>query len=780
GSVMAMLGEEVRGVSVWKGGLILGAMARDSGYRRATGTEGALSGGVGRGPARWWLVGGFVGVALVVVGLVAGSVAVSVMQTWLYGLLAVPVWVSAGVLGAGLTKPFGGVWEGSPWPDLFRAVVAEALGLGALSLGMLGLGAVHLVDPPWVVLVLMGAAVGVGIVPAREFWRGFDWSPLREGWTRGEWMILLGAVPVGMLMIAVTFPPGTLWGSEGRGYDVLEYHLEMPREYGATNSAMPVGHNVYSYLPANVEMLYLMEMQGGRFAGGIGGGPAGGSDYLFGVFAAQMTHAFLALLAVLAIGVAPIRLGAVGRVVGMVSVLAVPWTIVTGSLAYDEWGMMVCGVLAIAMALSGQWSVVSGQKGEERRQTREGILVGILLGLAVGCKMTAGVFFAVPVGVILLLRGRWKGALVAAGVALAVYAPWGIRAAVESGGNPVFPLAARVLPRDGWTAAQVERFERGHTALVGEQSCVGRAGALWRESVLNEQWSPGWAWIYTLVRERPPGEWWKHVGVMWVVVPLAVVLAFLRGVGKAGDSRGRELGMVVVILVFQVGAWMFFTHLQSRFLLPVGGPLAWLFGLGVEGAERGVVMSTLRVLVATVVGVVALCTVFLLLPEAGLLGGVQAVGNQKEAVAPPVGELFTRVVNVAAAVEKPAEGAGGAVMPEGKILVEGNAAVLFWEGEIFYNTTFDRNLLGEELRAGGAAGAAKWLRDSGFNYVGSDWAEVERLRRTYGFDEAITPAAVEGLVGAGVGRVEEAGVPRSLTILRVKGVESGAGAGGGG
>ncbi len=732
-------------------------MAKEPVYRRASGESGAPA---PAGPKRWLLAGGFVLLTVAVVGVVAGSLAPAVFQTWLYVFLVLPLLMSAAILGCALTTPFVEVCSGSPWPDLFRGVLSVGLGQGVFSMATLLLGAVHLLYPPWVSLVLMGVGVAVGIVPAREFWRGFDWSPLGRSWTRGEWVILLGAIPVGILLIAVTFPPGSLWGSEGRGYDVLEYHLEMPREYGATNSIGAVGHNVYSYLPANVEMWYLLLMQCGRFAGAVGtaGGAGSGVDYLFGVFGAQMLHAFVAMLRVMAFGGAPIRVGAMGRMVGMVMVLGVPWAIVTGSLAYDEWGMMLYGVLALGIAIGGI--------NAPRHKGTEGVLIGVLLGLAVGCKLTAGVFFAVPVAVVLLMRGKWKGAVIAAGVALVLYSPWGIRAAVGSGGNPVFPLAANVLPRDGWSAGQVERFNRGHAALAEEQSVAGRVRALGRESVLDDQWSPGWASIYVWAGDAAPATWWKHVGVLWVVVPLAVVLAFLRGVGKAGDSRGRELAMVLVILVLQVLGWMFFTHLQARFLLPIVVPLAWLVGLGVEGEERGVILSTLRLLVGTVIGVVAVCAIFLLLPEAGLLGGVQAVGKRgREAPPPPpIGELFTRVADVPAAIEKPE---AGTVVPEGKILLVGNATALFWEGDIVYNTTFDRNLLGDELRAGGAEGAAKWLRERGFNYVVIDWAEVKRLRGTYGFDEAITPEAIGGIVRAGIRRVD-ADLPANMEILQVK------------
>ncbi|HUO07179.1 MAG TPA: hypothetical protein VM008_02520 [Phycisphaerae bacterium] len=736
-------------------------MVKPSGYRRATGEPADPQPANSRGWPRYLLVPAFAVLTGACVYLVAGNRAVDVFQTWLHGLLVLPLVISAAMLGIALTQFFTktGAFADSPWPDLFRLILSIALGLGAFAFATLVFGALHLLNPPWLPLLLMGLAVAIGIVPTRNFLNRFDWSPMRTRCRRGEWMILLAGVPVAILLIAVTFPPGTLWVSEGRGYDVLEYHLEMPREYGDTNSIAPVSHNVYSYLPANVEMLYLLLMQTGRFAmgsGGGNGGPVSGPDHLWGVFPAQMLHACLALLSVLAIGTAPVRMKAIGRIAAMVAVLAIPWTIVTASLAYDEWGMVLYGTLALGLAMGNQKGASSG------------VLIGVMLGLAVGCKMTAGVFFAAPVAVILLLRGRWKATAIAALTALALYAPWAIRAAVGSGGNPLFPLAANILPHDGWTADQVARFNRGHAALAEEQSFGGRLVALVRESVLNDQWSPGWGSIYVWAGERPPPAeaWWKHVGVLWLVVPLAIVLGFLRGVGSRAGSRGRELSILLLVLVLQLAAWTFLTHLQSRFLLPMVVPLAWLVGIGVEGGGRGgVLVRTLQLLVATVVGAAAICTVFLLLPEVGLLGGVQNVGKRRHEP-PPIGELYSRVANVVAAVEKPGPRPS---LPEGKVLLEGDAMPLFWDGEIVYNTTFDQNLLGDALRAGGPEGAARWLREQGFNYVVIDWSEVNRLRGTYGFDEAITPEAIDGLVRAGVKRVE-ADVPAGITVLQVKAV----------
>src|SRR5262249_31738011 len=41
----------------------------------------------------------------------------------------------------------------------------------------------------------------------------------------------LSALGIALLFVAACNPPGALWGSEFGGYDVLEYHLELPQEW---------------------------------------------------------------------------------------------------------------------------------------------------------------------------------------------------------------------------------------------------------------------------------------------------------------------------------------------------------------------------------------------------------------------------------------------------------------------------------------------------------------------------------------------------------------------
>jgi hypothetical protein len=679
---------------------------------------------------------------------------------------------------------------------MFRVLVGLALGLGCFSLGMLLLGTVGLIEPgvlarkdgeTWVPALLLLIAAGAGFLPTRSFLQTFNRVPFRKRIGRGEWMILLAAVPIAIMCIAATYPPGTLWGSEGLGYDVREYHLQLPREYAAANSTAPLGHNVYSWFPANVEMLYLLAMQLAKFAMRGGGGGIGGilgTSHLWGVYPAQVLHVSLMLAAIASIAVAPLRIGTIARVVAMLLLVSIPWTIVTGSLAYNEGGMLLFGILALGLAL-GPSENASGARA---------LLIGILLGLAVGCKMTAGVFFALPVAAVLIWRGivhaqtqkkKWRHAIgrltIATAAAAVIYAPWAIRAAIYSGGNPVFPLATRWLPKDDWTPQQTDRFDRGHTALIANQpvrlfDIPARTAALARQSVMDAQWSPGWASIYEWAGEKPDDAWWKHVGILWIIAPLAVVLAILSGLrqrpGEGPHDAPPSISLLIALGV-QALAWLFLTHLQSRFLLPAAVPLSLLVGIGAAGLGEGVgglAIGALRIIICAVVAVQALCCAFLLLPEASLFGGSVARGNAPPRPQ-PIGQLFERRWNWALFIE----GSQGREIPLNreppleKTLLVGDAAPLFQEGPIVYSTVFDKNPLGEALRRGGPEAAFRWLRADGIRYVVIDWSEIKRLRDTYGFDSAITPEAIKALEEIGLEQVPVDWPPHTPapTILRV-------------
>ncbi len=732
-------------------------------------------------PRRWMLIVLWFLVVAAAMGGIAGDLAGAVFTTFGYALFTLPVFMAAWMLGLKLTEPFAarGHFAQSPWPGGYRSLMATALGLGVFSLGTLALGAVHLMEPAgnaWPVLALPVAGAIVGYGATRRFVAAADRSVFQGKPHKGEWLLVAAAVPVAILLIAATFPPGTLWRSEAHGYDVLEYHLEMPREYALNNSIAPVGHNVYSFLPANVEMLYLLLMQ---FAKTVLGNDRAVA-YIWGAFPAQFCHALLMLMTAGVIALIPLGsrekpwLQATGRAVAVLVFLGIPWTIVTGSLAYNEGGMLLFGTLALGVALNG------GNGAE--------LLAGIFLGLAIGCKMTAGVFFALPVALIFAVRGvtdaaRWKALMWAVLAAVAIYAPWALRAAVFSGGNPVFPVVASTLGADHWTPEQVDRFAKGHAA-PSKITLAQRLAALRDNSVFDSQWS---VQLLELLREeeepatRPagapvgtetapaatgtlasggasqvvPDPWWRRFGTLWWGIPLAVACAF---VFKAG--RGTA-GLLLAILVLQLAAWLFATHLQARFLLPIAVPLALLAGRGVQGLQlsaEGIPISAMRIVAGTIVVLHCLFTGFLLWPEAQLLNGVRPPEGAP-ARRLPIGDLFPPppvapvLVNVALSVEQTRP--GEEIQPR-KILLVGDSTAWRYIGEVEYSTVFNGDLFVRNLADPPAEAA--WLRERKIAYVLINWTEIARFRATYGFEGTMSVAEmknrVRGLESLGVVRVE--------------------------
>ncbi|MGE3108804.1 MAG: ArnT family glycosyltransferase [Phycisphaerales bacterium] len=405
------------------------------------------------------------------------------------------------------------------------------------------------------------------------------------------WMLFWPAAAV--LVVAASNPPGALWtssSSEAGAYDVQSYHLPLPKEWaaatsdGGTGRLRPLEHNVYSFLPSYMEAAYL------HLAAMTGAGRRSGGDFIAGtgtgVIACQYLHAGVGIVAGLALcavlgslttpgptGVAAARARtpglteeqtpARGRIAGIIaaaSMVGVPWFTVAGSLAYNELAVIGVTVAAIALALPG------GVPSERphRRIAWQGLTIGFLAGIACSAKPTS-LFLSLPIiGIVLLARPAPRRVLAltvlwgALGGLVAV-APWLIRNALASG-NPVFPFLHSWFGNSHWTSEQFVRFASAHRF---SGSLADRFVLLFSSTrgLLNPQWS--------------------------ILYPLGIIGLIIA----ACDRTHRRVALCLHAgLVLQVLAWMFATHLQSRFLLPTAVPLSLGIGLGalalVGGAER--------------------------------------------------------------------------------------------------------------------------------------------------------------------------------------------------
>ena len=422
-------------------------------------------------------------------------------------------------------------------------VTSIAIGLGAISLLTLLLGVIGLLRQPTAIAMI---AVG-DVLAIRHIYKH---RVILGTWLRGSpgvsWLLLLTSPVFAIMFIGTCVLPGLLWGlDDPSGYDVVAYHLQLPREWFELGRITTLKHNVFSFFPLNVEMHYLlaMHLRGGAWAG---------------MYLAQMMHGtFIALTIAAVYGFARNR-GRLPATVATIVCAAVPWMFMLGSVAYVEGGLMLHLTLAAGWAIRGRYA-----------------LAGACAGLACGCKLTgvpaAGVLLIAIVIVRLLLRRgdacvarqrsaddsnasaaagdasvapTLKAALIFSAVALLVFSPWLIRTATASGGNPIFPLALRTLGHGHFDVGQIERFEAAHSPRDDQRSLAAKVTALWQQV--------GGDYHYGAL----------NIGGVSLPLWLALIVpAIVRA------RRDPEALVLILLIGGSVVIWLFATHLQGRFLV---------------------------------------------------------------------------------------------------------------------------------------------------------------------------------------------------------------------
>ncbi|MCB9845698.1 MAG: hypothetical protein H6811_06910 [Phycisphaeraceae bacterium] len=566
---------------------------------------------------------------------------------------------------------------------------------------------------------------------------------------RREWLGLLRAPPaIGLaclpaalvLLLAAANPPGWLWDSEFGAYDALSYHLQLPREWVEAGRIWPVEHNVYSFLPGYMEAAYTLLAH--LWPWGQHEVPAFGDVATLG---AQFLHASLALATAWLCARATSRwirdahmgervaadrdalAATCGWIVGAI-VLSTPWTVVAGSLAYNEMGVT-------ALAAGALIASMDRRLGPARR----GLLSGGLIGVACGVKPTALLLAGGPVGVLLCVScfgrresadGLWRpfrslSIAVVAGTAagLVMLAPWLIRNAIASG-NPVFPQLASLFGTAHWDPDQVARYARAHRF---DGALVDRAILLF--APLYEPGSRGIT--------HP--QW----GGFFVACIGAGIVSIARR--RIGGARTLTLALGLGLV-----CWLALTHVQSRFLLPLLVPGGVLIGIG---------LASIGVRHARSIGavVVSIQVIVLLLTFIGQQGGKPnlALGlspgdsggaGMREAIeALPLEARRAQIDELS-----PFWYVNAMVPPGDTILLIGDATPFYVRSPVMYATTWDTQPFAEALRAhpDDPAGVVEDLRAQGIAWVLVDFAELDRLQREGWHDPLEAPRAVAEVLGA--------------------------------
>ncbi|MCC6580907.1 MAG: hypothetical protein IT440_10740 [Phycisphaeraceae bacterium] len=550
-----------------------------------------------------------------------------------------------------------------------------------------------------------------------------------------SWLLLLAVPAAALLLVACCCPPSTLWAVEAFGYDVTSYHLQLPREWLALGHMRGLDHNVYSFLPSLGETGYM-------FIGSLTG------SMYEGIYPAQMFHATLALHAAAVLGVLTAMW--CGRAMGILTatvVLATPWTIITGSMAYNEWFAMSAAATALL--------VVTAMAQHDVPRWKAGLVAGFLVGAATMAKLTAGPMVAVPVGLLLLLspgkRGesnasrRRQGFTAAATATLAgllTLSPYLIRNAVETG-NPVFPFAAMELGSGHWTDFEAHRWQQSH--MIVEP---------WSERLkeLGHQWlcNAGYGSIGGWTRVRQSGEIESRnvarfghewgAPTLWLLVLLAAGLLWITK-----DQRGWAWRLSF-ILAIQLILWLTTTHLQSRFLIWTLLPGSLLLGLGMAELSRR--LARLRI----PVGHGLTFVLIVILTAASLKVFWQQTRQRMQPweiidSLPAASDLAQLKIGQTLAGDHVVNH-----LPPGSCvyLVADASGLLYIRKPMRYETAFDRSFLGEVIRQAhdDPVAVTASLRQAGITHVWLHLSELRRLMATYGYDPRVTPENVMRIAAA--------------------------------
>lgn len=423
-----------------------------------------------------------------------------------------------------------------------RLIWSAAVGMGAISLAGLGLGALGALRP-WLLWPLTVAGLAA---TGRPLWRA-----LRSAWTEGFWRRrgrldrLLSLYCGLMLTIALLWAltPPTAW-------DGLVYHLTAPKLYLATGRISHPLDLPYLGFPELMEML---------FAWGMG---------LGGERAAAAVHWFYGLLMVGALLTeGQHRVGPWAAAV----LLSAPTVVLLAGWPYVDLALMLYSTLAFLALLRSQ--------SDDPHRRAWLALSGVGAGLALSTKYTA--LALLPALALTLLAIRSAGTntrlapmlgraacdlLLLGGVALALWFPWLLKNLLLTG-NPTYPFFFGGLYWDDWRAWWYDRPGTGLAYTAPWKLLT----APWDATIWGIEGTEGYS---------------ATIGPLFLaLLPLLPLIWQKLSAAQRQWLRGGLAFCLVLYLFWLWGVARTGLLIQTRLLFPAFGVLALMGGMALEGAE---------------------------------------------------------------------------------------------------------------------------------------------------------------------------------------------------
>jgi len=563
---------------------------------------------------------------------------------------------------------------------------------------------------------------------------------------RLDWLFLFAIVVMTVFAGVVVMLGAWLPPSE---FDVLEYHLQAPKEFFQKGQIRFVPHNIYANMPLGIEMhsLAMMTLVGQHDAwlGGLIGKSITASISIIGaaLLGAFLTRMFGSLVGWTAAG---LWLSSPG--IANVAVFG----LIDGALATY--------VLAAAIAVCGAFDGLAQRNREltehslstlsKQRQRTYWRLAAVMAGAAAAAKYPGLILAVVPTcAAFAWAIWRYRSvfvkreivvivALIAIELA-ATCGPWYAKNLVFAH-NPVYPLAARWFGGKTLTPEKIEQWNRAHQAKsFAQASSQGTASATPLSSSMQDALRP----ILTSILVQPS-----------IIIG---VLLCLFAIPMLRSEDRNQLAMIWLgwsVWIFLV--WWFATHRIDRFWLPLTGLWAGLAAIGFWWLHKSVWRWLSLTMVVLGLGYGCVINSSPIVGDNRYFVSIAAlrldIGDDRQVprVSPPLAWINKHLDQ-----------------QEVRILLIGEARAFDFLAPIEYSTCFDLNPGEDYLRAQTVEEQSANLEKNGITHIMIQWAEINRYRHpgNYGFSDWPQPADVQKLVDDAVVTRVEWGFPQEVAEL---------------
>lgn len=423
-----------------------------------------------------------------------------------------------------------------------EVIYKAGFAIGILSLLVFSLGHLGLLSPGYLALALLISLVFFIILLKKDFVSTKEDALTSTGhkpFSFPEKLLLISITAVILSALPLALMPPSV-------RDELIQHLAVPRLYLARGGVFQIPFMGFSYLPQNVDLLYIIPL-------------AFGNDVL-----PRLTHLLFAVLTGLVIYCYLIpRAGRVYALLAMLLYISTPLVFNLSRMAYIDHGSAFYSTLALVAALN--W--------KESGSRRWLVYSALSMGFALSSKYNNAISFLLVSAFVFYIAARKSGrvteglkaGLVFFLIAFAIFSPWLVRNYVWKGSPfyPIYESAARASSRG----------EGLH--VTGDMSPIAKRYMVYGESTSRILLLP-----FRLFLEGRDNSIDKFDGVLNPVFLLFIPLAFI---GRWHEDRKYLL--IFLCLFFVMAA--FTVDLVTRYLMPSFSALIILVTLGIKNLFEG-------------------------------------------------------------------------------------------------------------------------------------------------------------------------------------------------